>query len=136
LPLYVAEFSFRSNNRENKNIFWWCDHGLQMAQRIVAVALCCKLLIVCDTFAQSLRSLVKDQNENAENPTREAKPDLRATKDPTFVIETVPSQGTQTKSAADQEQEKQKAFAEKVIAYSTLALAIFTFCLAGFDLTP
>jgi len=104
-----------------------------MAQRIASTFLLCVFFVVAAGPGVAQRSS-EDKPQNGANAAQTAKTDLRGTKESPFIVQTIPSDRTQSKTPEDQEPEKEKAFADKIVAYSTLALAIFPFLLAAFTL--
>jgi hypothetical protein len=99
---------------------------LKMRGMLLCAALAC---LTCHSSWSA-----EDKKPDSASNAYVAKPDLRGTKQSPFIVETLPSEHTHTKTYEEKEQEKDKAFAERVIAYSTLALAIVTTLLALFTL--
>jgi hypothetical protein len=72
---------------------------------------------------------------SAENPTRKAKnnaettkPDLRGTKQAPFIVETLPSEHTHTKTDDEKKYENNKAHEDRHIARATITIAILPGC--------
>lgn len=67
------------------------------------------------------------QSKNAKQPTA---PDQRGTEKSPLVVKTLPAPNAEAKAKREADQEKEKATNDKLIAYSTVAIAVITFFLA------
>ena len=99
------------------------------------------LIVRFALYVFSLTCMMCAHSWSAENPKHNAKDnaqtvqaDLRGTRQSPFVVEMIPSERSYAKTDAEKIQEQAKAYDDRLIAHSTLALAVVTSLLALFTL--